>query len=572
MTGQEPGVPEPLPNRSGRIGLLLFFGVVALGRVVGVFTENVNWDELALLARADALVRTGLIQGGGRPGLVTAALAPIAAVCTDAVQGVVTARHFWSVMTLAMAGALWALVHAALPPSRTRWIAATTALGVWVLSPDFLRYSVQVRTDQPAILLALLAGLALLRSRQAAIWALLAGVLFGLGFLATQKAVYVIGLVGIVAGACHLFNSHWNWRREFLRGGLCSAAFIAVVAGYPALAQGTGQSRVTVVGVPAMQRVFEYYRETIGFRYYWEMLERNMPQVLVSLLLVFAVVLCVKWRGRDWRYVAAGASVLLAGLVVFVFHAARFPYFYLVLGLFPAVAAGFVAGPLLAVNGSVRKASVAVAGLWAMLVVTAFPFLATMVLEDDQAHQRASLGWLDEHFPPEARGFSSLSELVCRGDPDPFPNRFYQNVRFDFVESDGEPEVQRIIAEFRGRPVAFMFEPRSHFPYPGHLWDFWSSRYVRYFGNVSIPGRDVRGPPGTVLDFEVIVPGSYRWWPAPGQHGVLAVGSDTLQSGDSVHLERGIAQLELPYGGVGILAWAVPDPPTPGESPFFRPF
>jgi hypothetical protein len=572
LSDQAPPESGTFPPRNVRLGLLLFLGVVGLGRVVAVLTENVNWDELALLARADALVRTGMIQGGGRPGLVTAALAPIAAVCTDAVQGVVAARHFWSAMTLAMAGAFWALINAALPPGRTRWIAATTALAVWVLSPDFLRYSVQVRTDQPAILFALLGGLALLRSRQTASWALLAGVLFAVGFLATQKALYVIGLVGIVAGAWHLLRSDWNWRRELVRLGVCGASFVAVIPGYRALAQSAGQDRVSVVAVPAMQRVFEYYREFLGFRYYMDMLERNVPQLVALAILLVITLLWMRSRGPEWRHLAVGWFVVLAGAVVFVFHAARFPYFYLVLGLFPAAAAGFMVGPLLETTGTVRKASVAIVGLWAMLVATGPPFLAGMILVDDQDHQRASLRWIDEVFDPEARGFSSLSELVCQGDPDPFPNRFYQNVLFEFVEADGEPEVQRILDEFRGRPVAFMFEPRSHYPYPGHLWDFWRSRYIRYAHNVSIPGRDVRGAPGTITDFEVIVPGSYRWWPAEGQQGALVVGGDTLRSGDAVHLDRGFVQLELPEGGIGIFAWALAEPPTPSEVSFFRPF
>ena len=102
----------PLPSQIARcrwaMATLLAIGTwVVVTRFFHVFTEAINWDEFALLARAEATLRFGEVEGGGRPGLVSIALIPFVADCVDSVRAVVWARAAWQVLTLAyLAGVL----------------------------------------------------------------------------------------------------------------------------------------------------------------------------------------------------------------------------------------------------------------------------------------------------------------------------------------------------------------------------------------------------------------------------------------------------------------------------------
>jgi len=232
-------------------------------RIRAIFSLNVNWDEFALLQRAILTEESGRIVGGGRPGLATLVLLPFAAECANAVDAIVRARMLWTVMVLASVGAFWLILREIVPESKYRGLAIGLGLSVWAIAPVFLRTSTQVRTDQPAVLFGLLGGLALLASRRHPAWALAAGGLLGIGFLFSQKLVYVAALVGLLAAGQLLLRGDWSARREAARALLAGGAFFLVVLGYRELTMRLAGG-APILPLEGQLRSFEFYREFIN--------------------------------------------------------------------------------------------------------------------------------------------------------------------------------------------------------------------------------------------------------------------------------------------------------------------
>lgn len=541
--------------------------VLAAARILAVFTENVNWDEFALLQRAVTTARTGDLVGGGRPGLGTLILVPFARECRNAVDALVQARILWTAMVFGSAVCLWYLLRGVLRPSSYRWIAVATGVGLWVLSTPFLRSSIEVRTDQPAILFGLLGGLALLASRRRMAWALVAGALLGIGFLFTQKLLYVGGLLAVLAAGQLAIRGDWRSRREVLRVVLTGVAFLVVVVAYREL-MGRISAAPNLVPLAGGMRAFEQYHEYVGWTYYRQMVPRLLPHGLAVLCLVLLTVDMLRRGGRYSAEVVTAWGAVAVGVVVMFFHAARFPYFLMVLGLFPAAVGCLIVVPVLERLRTPGQRIFFLALVWFPLAGLGTVFSATLTLPTLQ-HQRASLDFVERNFSPDARGFEGRGAFGCRSDPDPFPVRFYGRVRREFAGDERMQRIHEMAEEFRSRPVAFMILPVAH-GYPPELWAFWGERYVHYHSAVHVPGRVVMGEAGWSERFEVLVPGQYMWRTEGGATEPLEVNGNRVQPGTGVLLEkRGYLQLRLPQGGKGLFVLSLADPPAPDTTPFY---
>ena len=157
-----------------------------------------NWDEFALFHRTERSATTGRLQGGGRPGLAVAAIAPFVGVVTDTMATVIHVRLVWVGVTLGILAGLFFLLRGAVRNSAQRGHAVALGVAMIALVPVFMRWSIQVRTDQPAIAAALWASVALLASRRRPWLAAVAGALFVIGYLCSQKAIYVAALGGTI--------------------------------------------------------------------------------------------------------------------------------------------------------------------------------------------------------------------------------------------------------------------------------------------------------------------------------------------------------------------------------------
>lgn len=538
-------------------GLVLL--LLLAGRIYAQFTESINWDEFALFQRAYVTWSTGNLVGGGRPGLGTLLLVPFAAACNNAITSIVQARFIWTLMTVAAVASLWALLTAAVPSSRYRRLAVITGVGLWCLAPPFLRYSIQVRTDQPAILLGLLGGVALLASRRQPALALVSGVAWAIGFLFSQKLIYVALLCGTLAIGRLFMDRDFQPRRDLLRAVLLSTAFFVVLTGYDALMSRVG-SGVALLPVTGGLSVFEYYRRDYGWVLYRQLLPVLVPQLFVLALLAAATVISLRRRMPDKsRQLATAWGVATAGGAVITFHAARFPYFYMVLGLFIAAIAALLM-PVLLERMSPGGRKVLLSAVWVPLAFLAAT-QALLSMLDRQAVQRESLTFVDRNFPADARGFQPQGAFICRADPDPFPVRFRQNVVSEFRGPDAAERSARFIDEFRGRPVAFMIHPGS---YNDVIDEFWATRYVPYAAAVSVPGRRIVEP-GT--EFEPIVSGHYVWH---SPNADLRIDGALVRPGERVPLTAGrVYRLDVRPGEDGMLALALREPPSPQESSFF---
>ena len=183
----------------GQLAFASLLAALLVAHVISVFTENINIDEFALMARAADTLATGQLQAGGRPGLGTLILLPFVRDCTNSIAAIRGARLLWVGFTIALVSGLWFLLSIFLRTSSHRREAAALGIALLVFVPAFLRFSIQLRSDQPAIALGLWGGVALIVSRRSAPWAFLAGLAFGVGFFFSQKLIYVAALTALLA-------------------------------------------------------------------------------------------------------------------------------------------------------------------------------------------------------------------------------------------------------------------------------------------------------------------------------------------------------------------------------------
>jgi hypothetical protein len=126
-----------------------------------VYSEVVNWDEFAVLERAERSLRFGQIIDDGRPGLVSVILMPFVRECMDANWRVVNARIFWQLFTLTYLIGVYYLVR--------QWFhfcgrrddgtpQGLLAVALLAFLPAFVVRSVQMRTDQVMLAFTTWAG------------------------------------------------------------------------------------------------------------------------------------------------------------------------------------------------------------------------------------------------------------------------------------------------------------------------------------------------------------------------------------------------------------------------------
>lgn len=537
-----------------RIGLGAIV-LVALGfaitHVATIFSDRINWDEFLLLQRAEIAVKHGRIDGGGRPGLAVILLLPFVADCVDPVDAIVGARILWAFITFALIGGLFASIRLTLRGWSHANHAAALGTACVVLVPVFLRWSVQVRTDQPAIACALWGIVALLASAARPRLAGLGGALIGVGYLFSQKAIYVAGLGALLVFTTQFSEGHRLGKRDLLRVAEMMAGGLLVLLAYRALV-GLFFVPPPATSIEGGLKVFDYYRTFLGYRVYTNMLPTVYSLIAALVLVVAATVVAYRKGSNERQRLLMSLSMASAGIAVGAFHAAAFPYFWMTLGLF--FGAGIAVGAPGVVAAIGRAAIAAAVVIWSWLLYWSVPF-ALELLRETQAPQRTAFAFIDRNLPREALGFHPDGSLFCRDDPRPFPAFVRQNVLRRFYGPRAKPNIDAFVEEFRSRPVSFMITSGLE-PFPPPIQEFWSTHYVPYSGPVALAG--FRLMPEQEQSIDVIVPGLYRW------HGTgeLLAGSALVRPGDVISLPRGAMAVKSGASAPGILALAVPDPPS----------
>jgi hypothetical protein len=553
--------------------------IVAL-RAAAAFTTNASWDEFALLHLADETAATGVLHTGGRPGLAVLALLPFVAHCDDELEVIRRARLLWLALTIAFVAGLAAWL-AELDPGPDRR-AGTALVGVALLTlvPAFLETSVQVRSDHIALAGGTWGGAALLASRRRPGLAAAAGALFAVGFLGSQKLVYVAALAALLAAGDCLRRRELRLRREAARAALAGAAFGVVLLVFRAATSRLfavpgahpSQQGLTPAYVDHGFSIFEYYRRSIGMSQYLEMLPTLLPHGLAIAALVAAGAAALRRPRPGDGALALGGAALVLGIAVGAFHAAAFRYFWLTLGLFPAVAVAVSRHALRErlLPGTRRAARLAVAGWWVLLVVPGVLETGFM-LRDSQAVQRESLAFVHRNFARSDAGFHPESGLFCQDAPQPIGTHFSQHIQRRFAGPGRERNAAAMERTFRETPIKFIVQSFRLNQFPLELRRFWAENYQPYRAAVFVAGRRLGGARGERHDFELLVAGRYRWLPFAGPRSVEVDGrripaGGVLALGSGAHVARFVE--EVPGG---MLVLAVDEPPGDAPRSFYEP-
>jgi hypothetical protein len=581
----EPPLDREGPQRSRarlRAGLLATaLALVVAARLAAVFTANVHWDEFALLHHADLTHENGVLEAGGRPGLAVALLLPLVAHCDDEIRVIRRARLVWTLLALALAAGVGVWIAQIGAQRAPRWRDAGLGVALLACVPAFLEASVQVRTDHLALVGGVWGGAALLASRRRPALALAAGALFGVGLLGSQKVLYLLALAGLLGLADLRLVRSLRPARETLRAALAGAGFAAVLLGFRAWVEASfsvpaaaaARRPLTPDFVEQGLSIFDFYRNTIGYGQYREILPGLGAHALLlaGLAIASARTLRADPRTGGGERLALAWIVLLLGLAVALFHAAAFRYFWLTLGVFPAVGLALAREPLLrrlpALRPPVRR--FAVAGFWVLLALPAGLELGRLLV-DTQVVQRESLAFVHRNFGRDVAGFHPESGLFCQSGHQPIRTHFSQHIHRRFAGAGRERNTERMLRTFRETPIEFIVHSFRLDQFPVELRRFWADNYQPYRASVFVAGRRLEGRRGSDADFELVVPGRYRWLPLHGPQR-LAIDGRVLEPGELLHLTPGTYAAhfveDVPEG---LLILALEDPPGPAPLPFYQ--
>lgn len=579
MTNPTPTLrPALLPRMPWWVAgvLLLVAGWFLTTHYLHVFSEVINWDEFAILERAERSVRFGKVIGDGRPGLITIVLMPFVKGCIDATRSVVEARLLWQGITVAYLFGVYCLVrrwfaHAGRPQEGNA--PALLAVALLAFLPAFVVWSVQVRTDQAALAATVWAGVLLLSTGY--LQAALAGALIAIGLLCTQKGIYTVALVGVLFATATLARAwplHDRSREELQRAakrlGVVAIAAVGVIALYYQLVPDVKRLASGDMVMSSLETM-RFSRKSQGYRIYTV----HMMRLIVHWVL-FAVL--VAWSGRAlWNrdraelpLIATCWLALVLGLAVIVVHGSAFPYFIMTAGLFPALALSMAAGRPLATTG--RSAWPIIA---ALVVMSAMQSLweSVEMLSDTQREQRETLRLVYDSPLKDRRGYHVEGALLCMRDPDPLPTMFSPGIWQRFY---GSPQAMQNrtawIEEFRSRPVAYIVESYRLAQFPPELRTFFARHYIWYARSLYIAGYNVISGTGP-REVDVIVPGRYRWdADVTSPRATLTIGETILRSGDTIPLGVGTYTAQVPEtDGRGQLILDDLPRPTRDGYPFF---
>jgi hypothetical protein len=384
----------------------------------------------------------------------------------------------------------------------------------------------------------------------------------------------VAALIGLFALAQIDFGRRLRLRREALRAGLCALGFAASVL---ALYQSHPREIEvapdhTVLSASVVENglsSFDLYRKSIGWSQYRAMLPTLIPHFVLLGALVSATIVAWRRRARLRPTLALAWLILALGLAVGWFHAAAFFYFWMTLGLFPALAFAVARQPicdLLPDAGRIRQ--LVIAGFWLAL---AGPGLAQMVLMlgDTQRVQRESFDFIHTNFQVGDAGFHPESALFCRGEDQPLYHYFSADIFRNFGTPGSEPNRARLIQQFRDESILFILESFRLSQFPLEVRQFWADNYQPYRASVFVAGRRLGGRSGSSSEFELVAAGAYRWLPIGGPQSI-ALDGRPLGAGEVVHLASGEHVAEFPQDVPGgILVLALDQPPGPAPLPFY---
>src|SRR5262245_4050525 len=244
---------------------------------------------------------------------------PFVRDCRNSVEAVVAARSLWLALSVAYLAGVFALVAQFRRDGEAGWPSAAVAVALLACVPVFMRWSLQVRTDQPAVMFAGWGGAALLaaRSHRRPWLGIASGVLFALGILCSQKAGYIGGLASILFGAslARERDSLRVWRREAFLLAAAAAAFVVTLAAYFGIVSIFFRPP-RVATLEGQLDTFAYYRNVFGFRAYRAMLPTLGPQIWLGACAFVALIVSGRRVLTHRTALLTGWAVAFLGLAI----------------------------------------------------------------------------------------------------------------------------------------------------------------------------------------------------------------------------------------------------------------
>lgn len=519
---------------------IAFCVLFSLHHVTAVFTESINWDEWGLFRRVQNAVALNRFEPAGRPGLGNVVLMPLVDGCTDPVEVARIARLAWVVFSLGYPLALWVMLRRFLSDvrgthHRAGWD-AFAAVSLLVLVPLWLRWSLQVRTDQPALFFVIVAGYLMLLARRRLALAAAAGLVAMVGYLFTQKAAYA-GLIIAPLVLVHARATLEPWRKFFLRTTVFLVPFVVL---YVAFTWFTDHAFVRPPRF-SMDEAFSHlhhYEQALQRRLYPFLAPYMIPHFFLAAGLVATSIRDVWLRRRLRAELCAAWLVLMTSLAVVAFHTTTLGYFWMTLGLFPAVALALSLGALRqwlqeanAPHLILRAVSWLAMG-W--LIFQCIP-TARSVLEDTQSPQQEAFEFINQNFPRSEIGYHPEGGLFCREADSNFEVTFSLHIRSRFYGPRGRDHLASFLEKFRSIPVSFILASHRLSEFPAPAQAFWQDNYAFRAPLVLVPAKPIVA--GTNRR-EVIVPGNYRW--QPRAFAPLRINGVEVPPNGLVHLDRGV--------------------------------
>jgi hypothetical protein len=192
------------------------------------------------------------------------------------------------------------------------------------------------------------------------------------------------------------------------------------------------------------------------------------------------------------------------------------------------------------------------------------------LLRDSQRVQRESFAFIHRNLERSDVGFHPEKGLFCQQGGPPIQIHFSQTIYRRFGGEWREANGEKMIRTFQEEPVKFILHSFRLNQFPLSLRRFWAENYQPYQASVFVAGRRLEGGAGTRHDFDLVVPGRYRWLPDSGTPP-LRVGKELVAPGAVVSLERGPNRAQtLEDGTSGLLVLALAEPPGSAPQKFYK--
>ncbi|MGH7856847.1 MAG: hypothetical protein ACREQY_05905, partial [Candidatus Binatia bacterium] len=314
----------------------------------------------------------------------------------------------------------------------------------------------------------------------------------------------------------------------------------------------------------------DFYRQQgIGLAVYRGMLPTLAPHLALGVLLVVLTALALDSPGVGRRTLPFVWAALCLGCGVALFHTGAFAYFWITLGLFPAVGLALALPAILGRWGARPLARLVIAAAFGVLFVQGLVFGGGL-LRDSQRVQRESLRFLQRNFPKGQEGFHLDRAPFCRHETDPLPDYISERIVREFSGPARAANVERFLARFRARGVYFLLDSYRLAAFPREIQRFWIDHFVPYFQSVWVPGFLLDPSAGIFGRVEVLVAGSYRLEAAPPPRGPIRLDGNELGLGQAIMLEPGWHQIDLSgLTAPARLVWDLKEPAADPRRPFY---